>query len=190
MNGQPRYFFPKPYADFVQRLRVASGFVLLLAFAVFAKPDLASMLIGLPASFIGLAIRTWAAGHLRKNQQLTTSGPYAYVRNPLYIGTLLAALGLVIASQSTTLFIIFLIAFLLIYLPVMELEEQHLRDIFPDYAAYAARVHRLLPWSRWSHSHHAFSWSVYRRNKEHKAALGFLVAVAWLVLRTLIPLPR
>ncbi len=190
MNGNPRYFFPKPYADFVQRLRVACGFILLVTFAVFAQPTPSSLMAGIPVSIVGLLIRAWAAGHLEKNQQLATGGPYAFVRNPLYIGTLLTALGIVIASRSTVLVAVFAVAFLLIYLPVIELEEQHLRQIFPDYASYAARVGRLLPLSRWSATPHRFSWPLYRRNKEHNAALGFLVALAWLVFRTLIPLPR
>jgi protein-S-isoprenylcysteine O-methyltransferase Ste14 len=184
VNGQPHYWFPKPYADFVQRLRVAYGFLLLVVFAYFSDPTPRALALGLPVSLIGLAIRAWAAGHLEKNQQLATSGPYAYVRNPLYIGTVLAALGIVIASCSLVLMIIFLIAFLLIYLPVIELEEQHLRNIFSDYGFYASRVHRLLPLSKWPGARGRFSWAVYRRNKEHKAALGFLVALLWLLYRT------
>ena len=190
MRGEPRYFFPKPYADFVQRLRVACGFVLLLTFAVFAHPDSRALAIGLPVSLIGLVIRTWAAGHLEKNRQLATGGPYAYIRNPLYVGTLLTALGIVIASRSVLLAIVFVVAFLLIYLPVIELEEQHLRKLFPNYGDYAAQVHRLLPLSKSSAPASPFSWAVYRRNQEHKAALGYLAALLWLVFRTLIRFPR
>lgn len=190
MTGEPRYFFPKPYADFVQRLRVACGFLLLIAFALFAHPTPDSLATGLPISIVGLVIRGWAAGHLRKNQQLATGGPYSYVRNPLYIGTLLTALGIVVASRSVVLACIFVIAFLLIYLPVIELEEQHLRTIFPDYPDYAARVYRLVPFSRMPARDARFSWAVYRQNKEHKAVLGFAVALLWLVFRTLIRLPR
>ena len=184
--GAPQYWFPKPYADFVQRLRVACGFLLLITFALLSHATVDALAIGLPVSLAGLAIRAWAAGHLEKNQQLTTSGPYAFVRNPLYIGTLLTALGLVIAARSGPLTVVFICAFLLIYLPVIELEEQHLRSLFPEYGVYAARVHRLLPLTRWNREAKPFSWAVYRRNKEHKAALGFLVAIIWLVIR----LPR
>lgn len=184
MNGEPRYFFPKPYADFVQKLRVAYGFFLLITFVWFSQPTSRALVVGLPISLLGLAIRTWAAGHLEKDQQLATGGPYAYVRNPLYIGTLLAALGIVVASCSFSLFVIFVIAFVFVYLPVIELEEQHLRQIFPDYRAYADRVHRLLPLSKWPGPQKSFSWAVYQRNKEQKAVLGFLVALAWLLYRT------
>jgi protein-S-isoprenylcysteine O-methyltransferase Ste14 len=175
--------FPKPYADFVQRLRVAYGFVLLATFASLSRPTVRALLIGLPISLLGLAIRAWAAGHLEKNRRLTTSGPYAWVRNPLYVGTLLAALGVVIASRSLALAIVLAIAFLFVYLPVIELEEQHLRNLFPEYGVYAEQVYRLFPLRKWSGPGKPFSWAAYRRNKEHKAALGFFVALVWLVIR-------
>jgi protein-S-isoprenylcysteine O-methyltransferase Ste14 len=181
LDQSPRYWFPKPYADFVQRLRVASGFLLLVTFASLAQPRPFSMAIGLPISVVGLVIRGWAAGHLAKNQRLATSGPYAYIRNPLYAGTLLVALGIVIAAGSAILATIFAAVFVLVYLPVIELEEQHLRNIFPEYEPYAARVHRLLPIAKWSGRNARFSFDLYRRNQEYKAALGFLAAAAWLI---------
>src|ERR1700727_2561277 len=112
--------FPKPYADFVARLRVAVGFVLVLAFAWFSLPDLRSVAVGLPVSLVGLLLRAWATGHLEKNIRLAESGPYAYVRNPLYLGTLLVAAGLVIASRRWLLAALFTAGVVLIYLPVIE----------------------------------------------------------------------
>src|SRR4051812_37627116 len=99
--------FPKPYADAVARLRVPSGFLIVAAFAWFSHPSVTSLAIGLPLSIVGLALRAWAAGCLAKNQQLATGGPYAYTRNPLYIGTLLVAAGLVVASRSVGLGLLF-----------------------------------------------------------------------------------
>src|SRR5260370_170409 len=116
------------------RLRVTAGFVLAATFAWLSRPDLRSLVIGLPISLIGLLLRAWAAGHLAKNVRLAESGPYAWVRNPLYLGTLVVAGGLVVASRRWLLAAIFAAAFLLIYLPVIELEEQHLRKLFPEYA--------------------------------------------------------
>ena len=78
--------FPKPYADAVARLRVPSGFLIVIVFGWFSQPTPQSMAIGIPVSLLGLALRAWAAGCLAKNQQLATGGPYAYTRNPLYIG--------------------------------------------------------------------------------------------------------
>jgi protein-S-isoprenylcysteine O-methyltransferase Ste14 len=183
MEAPPRYFFPKRYADRVQRLRVASGFLLLFTFAWFSHPTLPSIAAGLFLSLFGLGIRAWAAGHLVKDQQLTTSGPYAYMRNPLYAGTLLAAAGIVVACRSVVLRIIAAAVFLLVYLPVIELEEQHLRDIFPGYAAYASQVNRLLPLRKCNSGYRRFSGAVYRRNQEYKAALGLAVALAWMLLK-------
>lgn len=141
------------------------------------------MLVGLPISVLGLWLRAWATGHLAKDQRLARTGPYAYIRNPLYIGTLIVATGILIAARDVRLGIIFSLAFSLIYLPVIELEEQHLREIFPAYATYAAQVNRFLPVSKCSGVQGRFSWPLYKRNEEYKALLGFLLATAWLVWR-------
>jgi protein-S-isoprenylcysteine O-methyltransferase Ste14 len=142
------------------------------------------MLLGLPVSAVGLALRAWAAGHLSKDRELAVSGPYAYLRNPLYAGTLVAASGLVVASENKWLAITAAIVFTLVYLPAIELEEQHLREIFPEYEKYAASVSRLLPGRKYLGSVLAFSGSSYLRNEEYKAVVGWSVAVAWLIWRS------
>ncbi|MBV9158319.1 MAG: isoprenylcysteine carboxylmethyltransferase family protein [Acidobacteriaceae bacterium] len=176
----PHYWFPKPYADFVQRLRVTCGFLLIAAFLWLSHPLPSWLMAGLPVSILGLALRGWAAGHLAKNQQLATTGPYAYIRNPLYAGTLMVALGIVIASRSAWLALVFATVFLLIYLPSIELEEQHLRNLFSEYAPYASRVRRFLPGQKWRGPRALFSSSLYRQNQEYKALIGFFLAVLWL----------
>ncbi len=175
-----RYIFPKPYADFVQRLRVPCGFLLLAAFAWLSTPSINSMLFGLPVSLAGLGLRAWAGGHLAKDKQLATSGPYRHVRNPLYLGTVIAASGIVIASRSLGLLAVFIAVFFCVYLPAIELEEQHLREIFPEYERYARRVSRFVPSHSWQGTGRPFSWTLYRRNEEYKALLGFAVALGWL----------
>src|SRR5438309_9158824 len=137
--------FPKPYADTVARLRVPSGFLIVVVFGWLSRPTPESLALGVPMSLLGLALRAWAAGCLAKNRQLATGGPYAYTRNPLYIGTLLVAAGLAIAARSPWLAALFAAVFLFVYLPVIQNEEQHLRKIFPEYAAYADRVPALWP---------------------------------------------
>jgi protein-S-isoprenylcysteine O-methyltransferase Ste14 len=176
--------FPKPYADRVAKLRVPLGFILVGAFLWLSAPSMFSLAVGIPVSVIGLALRAWAAGHLEKNTTLADGGPYAHVRNPLYIGTLLTAAGLVIASRRWELGVLFAAVFLLIYLPVVELEEQHLRKLFPEYDAYARRVPKLLPRLNGSSSKH-FRWAVYMKNQEYQALLGFLAGVAYLTLKSL-----
>ena len=175
------HIFPKPYADFVQRLRVASGFLLLIAFACLSQPSAVSMLAGIPISLLGLLLRAWAAGHLAKDQQLAATGPYAYIRNPLYAGTLLVGAGIVVASRSVWLVIIFIAVFVAVYLPAIELEEQHLRDLFPEYPTYASRIHRFVPSAKWPGAESRFSRALYVRNEEYKASAGFLLALAWLL---------
>jgi protein-S-isoprenylcysteine O-methyltransferase Ste14 len=178
--------FPKPYADRVAKLRVPGGFILVAAFLWLSAPSVVSLAIGLPVSIAGLVLRAWAAGHLEKNTTLADGGPYGYVRNPLYIGTLATAAGLVIASRRWELGVLFAAVFLLIYLPVVELEEQHLRSLFPEYDAYARRVPRLLPSVAGGSSSKRFRWSIYRKNQEFQAFLGFLcgaIVLVWKALR-------
>lgn len=177
--------FPKPYADFVARLRVPAGFVLLGAFAWFSRPDARSLAIGLPVSVLGLGLRAWAAGHLAKNQRLATGGPYAYTRNPLYLGTLLVAAGLAAASRSAGLALLFAAVFGLVYLPVIELEEQHLRKLFPEYPDYAARVPALRPTLNPLKSPHPFRAALYLRNQEYQAAAGFAAGALFLLWKSL-----
>lgn len=186
----PRYRFPKPYADFVARLRVPTGFLLMAAFAWFSNPSAASLVYGLPVCVFGLALRAWAAGHLAKNERLATTGPYAYTRNPLYLGTLLVAAGLVIASRSWGLGILFALVFILVYLPVIELEQQHLRNLFTGYATYAASVPALRPqWPANSLPGGAtgrFRFALYLRNQEYQSSAAFVAAallLAWKVYR-------
>lgn len=176
--------FPKPYADAVAKLRVPGGFLMVAAFLWLAAPSWTSLAVGLPLSALGLALRAWAAGHLEKNRTLAESGPYAYVRNPLYIGTLMVAAGFVLASRRWELGVLFAAVFLLIYLPVVELEEQHLRSLFPDYADYARRVPRL--WPRFiGNSSKPFRFAIYLRNQEYQALAGFLAGVAVLIWKSL-----
>ncbi|HLY17397.1 MAG TPA: isoprenylcysteine carboxylmethyltransferase family protein [Bryobacteraceae bacterium] len=171
----------KQYADFVARLRVPAGFVLVAAFAWFSHPGQRSLRYGLPVSLLGLLLRAWAAGHLAKNRALASSGPYAYTRNPLYLGTALVAAGLVIASRSMGLGALFGLVFVGVYLPVIQLEQQHLRSLFPDYAAYAARVPALLPRMSPAGEPRAFQWSLYLKNREYQAAAGLLAGALLLV---------
>jgi protein-S-isoprenylcysteine O-methyltransferase Ste14 len=131
-----------------------------------ATPSLESIARGMLISILGLVIRAWAAGHLEKNMTLAESGPYAWVRNPLYIGTLTAAAGFVVAARRWELAVLFAAVFVLVYLPVVELEEQHLSNLFPSFADYKRRVPKLLPRMPHKPDETPFRWSVYRRNEE------------------------
>jgi protein-S-isoprenylcysteine O-methyltransferase Ste14 len=176
----------KRYADFVARLRVPCGFVLVLAFAWLSRPTFVSLAEGLPVSLAGLALRAWATGHLEKNQRLTRSGPYSFIRNPLYLGTLLVAAGFVVAGRQWILAALFAAVFLLVYLPVIELEEQHLRNLFPEFTGYAHRVPALFPSLHRERHPERFRPTLYLRNREYEALTGFMAGVAFLVGKILI----
>lgn len=177
--------FPKPYADFVARMRVPCGFVLLAAYVWLARPSLQSIARGMLVAIVGLAIRAWAAGHLEKNMALAESGPYGYVRNPLYLGTLTVAAGFVIAAERWELVALFAAVFVFVYLPVVELEEQHLSNLFPEFAHYKRRVPKLIPRMPHKPDTKPFRWGVYRRNEEYKALGGFLIGLAVLLWKAL-----
>jgi protein-S-isoprenylcysteine O-methyltransferase Ste14 len=178
--------FPKPYADRVARMRVTAGFVMVATFAWFSEPTYRSLAVGLPVSIFGLLVRGWATGHLEKNIRLAESGPYAWVRNPLYLGTLLAAAGFAVASRRWELAALFAGVFLLIYLPAIELEEQHLASLFPAYREYMNRVPALVPRPPRGACPGHFRWSLYWHNREYQALLGFLAGAGLLYAKVLV----
>jgi len=175
--------FPKTYADTVQRLRVPSGLVLAAAFVWLAEPVLPTMLLGLPFAALGLLLRAWAAGHLRKNQKLTVSGPYAFLRNPLYLGTLLTALGCTVAAARPMLALLAGALFFFVYQPVMEQEEQHLAKLFPEFGEYAKRVPQLVPRIPKEYPAQRFAFEIYLKNREYKALYGFLAVYGFLAFK-------
>ena len=167
------------------RLRVPSGFLLVIVFAWLSRPSAHSLAYGIPVSIIGLLLRGWAAGHLEKNRALAASGPYAYTRNPLYLGTLIVALGLAMAARQWVLAMLFLTVFVFVYLPVMQNEEQHLRSLFPSYLLYADRVPLLIPRGKRMPDDAPFRWSVYMKNQEYQASLGFLAGIVLLISKAI-----
>ena len=93
----------------------------------------------------GLLIRALASGHVRKNEALATSGPYAYTRNPLYLGSLLMGVGFAVAARSWWVGVALVVMFFAIYMPVIRDEETFLRQKFPEFEEYAQRVPSMFP---------------------------------------------
>jgi len=184
-----RYWFPKRYADVAARLRVPAGFVLAGLFLWFSRPTPASLAWGAPISAAGLLLRAWAAGHLEKNERLAMTGPYAHLRNPLYAGTVLVAAGLAIGAREAWLAAGFALFFVFLYLPVIQEEEKHLRELFPEFERYAAEVPPLAPRLR-PVARGRFRWSLYRRNEEYRALLGYLAGLAALAWKAWSGIPR
>jgi protein-S-isoprenylcysteine O-methyltransferase Ste14 len=164
---------------------VPAGFLVMAAFLWFAQPTPASLAAGSAVALLGLALRAWAAGHLAKNQRLATSGPYAHVRNPLYVGTLLVGLGFAVAGACAWIGAALMLFFLLWYLPVVEEEESHLAKILPGYDDYRRRVPKLwpAPGPRYSGGE-AFRFALYRQNREYQALLAFAATLALLIAKT------
>jgi protein-S-isoprenylcysteine O-methyltransferase Ste14 len=171
----------------IQRWRVPLGFLCAALFILFARPRPATLLAGAIVSLIGLAIRAWGSGHLRKNDVLATSGPYAFTRNPLYLGSFIMGLGFTIASGRWWLGILFVALFLGIYLPVMRVESGTLGQLFGEsYAEYAAAVPlfapRLTPY-RSEQPDVRFDRDLYLKYREYRAALGLLAAWGVLIFK-------
>ncbi len=178
----------KRWAAFAARTRVAASSLLALATCVLADPTRESVMAGIPVALVGVAIRTWAAGHVRKNQQLAISGPYAYVRNPLYIGSLIAGIGLGISSGRVSILIAIITLFAIWFRPVIAEEEEHLREIIPGFREYEQKVPRFLPsLSSRLEARMRFDWSTYLQNREYEAVLAFgaFLLVLWFKLEFL-----
>ena len=171
----------------LQRLRVPLGFIFALLYLLLARPVFGWWLIGIATASIGLGVRVWAAGHLRKWQQLAISGPYRFTRNPLYLGSSLIGSGFSIASDESFLLVLFLILFVAVYVPVMRREEKDLLTLYgSDYKTYSQQVPLFFPKCTQSSgptNRSIFSWRRVLANREYNAILGCLALALFLYLR-------
>lgn len=167
-----------------RRIRVPLGFCFVIFYFWLARPTPQSLLVSLVLVVPGLLLRAYASGYVKKNAELTTTGPYAYTRNPLYLGSMMIAFGFAIAARSMWVAIALAVLFLLIYWPVILGEEEFLRAQFPGYGAYARRVPRLLPrlWVR-DRVRAGFSLALYRKHREYNSLLGGICLYAVLMAR-------
>jgi protein-S-isoprenylcysteine O-methyltransferase Ste14 len=167
-----------------RRIRVPLGFVFAILYVWLAKPTIKTLLIGLVVSIPGILLRASASGHVRKNEALTTSGPYAHTRNPLYLGSLIIAVGFLIAARSWWITAVAVVYFLAVYIPVIRGEENYLRSKFSEFEKYAQTVPRLLPrLSSDSNEKGSFSWELYKKHREYNAILGALAVSAILLVK-------
>jgi hypothetical protein len=142
-----------------------------------------SMALVLP----GLGLRGYAAGYVKKNRELTVTGPYAHTRNPLYLGSILIAFGFAVALLSWPVALVLAAGFLIVYVPVIASEERFLRATFPGFDEYCRRVPRLIPrltpgrFAIRSDPGGSFSLALYVKHREYNAFLGAAVLYACLL---------
>jgi protein-S-isoprenylcysteine O-methyltransferase Ste14 len=167
-----------------RRIRVPLGFVFAVVFVLMARPTRNSLIAGTLVMIPGLVLRGLASGHVQKDKQLTTSGPYAYTRNPLYLGSLMMAAGFEVAARSWWIVAIMLVMFAVIYVPVIAGEERYLRRTFPEYDDYARHVPRMLPrLTRYGNQQSAYSSARYWKHREYEASIGCAVMLGVLVVK-------
>ncbi|HUS19646.1 MAG TPA: isoprenylcysteine carboxylmethyltransferase family protein [Terriglobales bacterium] len=172
------------YSRIARRIRVPLGFICAAIFLWLARPTWISLAFGAVVMAPGLWLRALAAGHVRKNAELTTSGPYAYTRNPLYLGSILIAVGFAVAANTPWGGLLLIAMFLAIYLPVIRSEEAFLRGAFPGFDDYAEQVPRLLPrLTPANRQAGSFSRELYRKHREYNALIGAGILLLALVLK-------
>jgi protein-S-isoprenylcysteine O-methyltransferase Ste14 len=175
------------WSRIARRIRVPMGFVFAGVYLWLARPTFVSMAWSLLLVLPGLWLRGYAAGYVKKNAELTMTGPYAHTRNPLYVGSILIAFGFAAASKSIVIVLLLAVLFAIIYIPVIRSEEEFLRSKFTGFDAYAASVPRLLPRLRPAKVADSepgrFSLSLYRKHREYNALMGATAIYAVLALR-------
>jgi len=178
------------WSRIARRIRVPLGFVFAVLYFWLARPTWRFIGFGAIVILPGLLIRALASGHVRKNEALATSGPYAYTRNPLYLGSLLIGIGFAVAARSWWVGAALLVMFFAIYVPVIRGEEAFLRGKFPEFEEYARAVPRIFPalksFSRAQLPSGGFSLDLYRKHREYNALLGALALLAALILKMMI----
>jgi protein-S-isoprenylcysteine O-methyltransferase Ste14 len=177
------------WSRIARRIRVPLGFVFAVLYFWLARPTWRFVALGAVLIVPGLLIRALSSGHVRKNEVLATSGPYAYTRNPLYLGSLLIGVGFAVAARSWWVGVALVVMFIAIYLPVIRGEETFLRSKFPEFEEYARRVPRTLPRIVRPDSADKggeFSFALYRQHREYNALLGALLMAAALVVKMML----
>lgn len=180
------------WARVATRSRVPLGFLFAAIYLWFAKPTGLSLTVGAFIAIAGIIVRAIASGHIRKNAQLAITGPYAYTRNPLYLGSIIIAIGFIIAARNVWIGLASLAMFAFIYLPVIRAEENYLRSTFPGFEDYASNVPRFFPRftpyrtnTRVEDASH-FSAELYMRHREYQAALGCVLMIGILAAKLLL----
>jgi protein-S-isoprenylcysteine O-methyltransferase Ste14 len=185
-GSQPSPTGGDTWSRVARRIRVPLGFIFAVVYIWLARPTRAWLIAGTLVLLPGLVLRGLASGHVQKDKQLTISGPYAYTRNPLYLGSLMLAGGFAIAARSWWIVAVMLLMFAVIYVPVIAGEERYLRQTFPEYDDYARHVPRMLPrLTPYGSRQSAYSSARYWKHREYEASIGCAVVLAVLIVKLL-----
>lgn len=178
------------FSNIISKWRVRSGLISTILSFILAKPTFYSLIGGAAIAALGLTIRIWACGNLRKEKELTTSGPYRYTRNPLYLGSMILGISTVVACQSWWVLGIFLLNFLIIYPVVILMEKKRMSQLFPEkYQKYSEQVPLFFPTLKPKlprDPDNRFSWILYKQNNENRALIGSVIFYACLIIKTVI----
>jgi protein-S-isoprenylcysteine O-methyltransferase Ste14 len=171
-----------------RRIRVPLGFVFAAVFLWLARPTWHTMLGSLLLVVPGVWLRGYAAGYVRKNAEITKTGPYAHTRNPLYLGSMMIAFGFAVAAWSWVILVALAILFAAIYWPTIRSEEAYLREHFAGFDEYTKQVPRLLPRltpAPTSDAAGQFSRELYLHHREYNACMGAIAIYGALAARLL-----
>jgi protein-S-isoprenylcysteine O-methyltransferase Ste14 len=178
---------PWTWKRIARRIRVPLGFLFAAFYVWRARPTWMFLAVGMAVACFGIAIRAVASGQVKKDRELTTTGPYAYVRNPLYLGSILIGIGFAIAARDIWIGVALVLYFVLVYVPVIRGEQSYLRDTFPGYAEYIRRVPSLMPRTLWfAGVTSGFSRELYFRHREYNSLLGAAAILAILIAKILL----
>jgi protein-S-isoprenylcysteine O-methyltransferase Ste14 len=172
-----------------KRIRVPLGFVFAGVFLWRAHPTWMTMLLSLLLVAPGVWLRAYASGYVRKNAELTRTGPYAHTRNPLYLGSMMIAFGFAAAAGSWVILVALAGLFAAIYIPTIQGEEGYLREHFAGFDEYAKSVPRLLPRLTAAATGDVkgrFSRELYLKHREYNACMGAIAIYAALAIKLLL----
>ena len=162
---------------FLARYRVALGFVCAGIALAFAQPSPTSLLVGGAIALAGELVRVWAAGHIEKSREVTRSGPYQFVRHPLYVGSAVMGIGFMVAASYWPVTVIVSLYLVATLGAAIRTEEATLETKFAgEYSAY--RAGRSAPVVR------SFSLARVAANREYRAIVGLIVGFVLLYARS------
>lgn len=175
----------KNAVEYFIRYRSFVGIVCLVLLLYLAEPSPKSITIGFFFIIAGMFFRAWSSGYINKDNELATDGPYALTRNPLYFGNFILGLGIAIAGNNISSYIIFFVFYLVFFPFLMYIEHQRLKKKFGEkYEKWSKKSNTFFPKIK-RLKRLDFNISFYMRNREYRVLFFSLVVIAVMVLKVL-----